>query len=279
ASGKWAANQVFLVRPDDHLQRMLRRHAKLVESLHHLDRGHRAHVSVEVAAVWDGVNVRAKQNARQRCISSCARSKNISRLINARLQPCFGHRFHRVFAPAYVSIRICYAAHTIGERSAFRPSKDAEPFEPLSQSRGIHSQHDFLFLRRGQRWHRKSSTRGGHAIEQLTPINTHAPRSLFRICATAWIATHGFALAFAGTQARTALGSSNASNAATSMEHPAKARPPCSVPVFSVMNPTMDGPKNPPRFPTELMNAIPLAAENPVKNSLGMAQNRLSELQ
>jgi len=45
------------------------------------------------------------------------------------------------------------------------------------------------------------------------------------------------------------------------------------------MNPTMDGPKNPPRFPTELMNAIPLAADNPVKNSLGIAQKGLSELQ
>ena len=63
------------------------------------------------------------------------------------------------------------------------------------------------------------------------------------------------------------------------METPANARPPYSVPVFCVMNPTMDGPKNPPRFPTELMNAIPLAAENPDKNSLGIAQKGLRELQ
>lgn len=75
------------------------------------------------------------------------------------------------------------------------------------------------------------------------------------------------------------FGSSNTSVAATSMETPAKARPPYNAPVFAVMNPTIDGPKNPPRFPTELMIAIPLAAENPDKNSLGIAQKGLRELQ
>jgi len=85
---------------------------------------------------------------------------------------------------------------------------------------------------------------------------------------------------YAGVQrAADIFGSNTTSIAPTSMETPAKARPPYSVPVFCVMKPTMDGPKNPPRFPTELMNAIPLAAENPDKNSLGIAQKGLRELQ
>src|SRR5438874_11856047 len=56
------------------------------------------------------------------------------------------------------------------------------------------------------------------------------------------------------------------------MDTPANPSPPYKLPVFWLINPTTDGPKNPPRFPTELMTAIPLAAENPVRNSLGIAQ-------
>src|SRR5207247_8802602 len=83
----------------------------------------------------------------------------------------------------------------------------------------------------------------------------------------------------AGTRTGASFGSSSTSVAATSMEIPANARPPYRVPVFCVMKPTKDGPKNPPRFPAELIKAIPLAAENPVKNSLGIAQKGLRELQ
>jgi hypothetical protein len=34
----------------------------------------------------------------------------------------------------------------------------------------------------------------------------------------------------------------------------------------------MYGPTKPPRLPTQFTNAMPAAAENPVKNSLGNAQ-------
>lgn len=92
-------------------------------------------------------------------------------------------------------------------------------------------------------------------------------------------AIHGLAFASAAIGTFAALGRSITNITVASSEIPANARPPYRVPVFCVMNPTMEGPKNPPRFPTELMIAIPLAAENPVRNSLGMAQNGLNELQ
>ena len=75
------------------------------------------------------------------------------------------------------------------------------------------------------------------------------------------------------------FGRNKTSVAATSMEIPANARPPYSVPLFWVINPTTYGPTNPPRFPKELIKAMPLAADNPVKNSLGIAQKGLRELQ
>src|SRR6266849_6860354 len=39
------------------------------------------------------------------------------------------------------------------------------------------------------------------------------------------------------------------------------------------MNPTTKGPTKPPRFPTELIKAKPVATAEPERNSLGMAQN------
>ncbi len=55
----------------------------------------------------------------------------------------------------------------------------------------------------------------------------------------------------------------------TSTETPAKARPPYKLPVLWRIKPTAYGPTNPPRMPTEVINAMPEAAENPVRNSLG----------
>jgi hypothetical protein len=37
--------------------------------------------------------------------------------------------------------------------------------------------------------------------------------------------------------------------------------------------PMIDGPTKPPRFPTELMKAIPEAAEKPARNLLGIEKN------
>ena len=55
-------------------------------------------------------------------------------------------------------------------------------------------------------------------------------------------------------------------------EMPAKTRPPWKFPVAWLIAPIAYGPINPPRFPTELMNASPAAAETPAKNSFGRDQ-------
>lgn len=44
------------------------------------------------------------------------------------------------------------------------------------------------------------------------------------------------------------------------------------LPVLSITTPTSVGPTNPPRFPTELINAIPPAAAVPLKNVVERAQ-------
>ena len=55
-------------------------------------------------------------------------------------------------------------------------------------------------------------------------------------------------------------------------EMPAKTRPPWKLPVALLIAPIAYGPIKPPRFPTELMKAIPAAAEKPIKNSFGRDQ-------
>src|SRR5579864_9378466 len=49
--------------------------------------------------------------------------------------------------------------------------------------------------------------------------------------------------------------------------------PPRNCPVEVRTSPMMYGPKNPPRFPTELMNAIPAAAAVADRSEVGIAQN------
>jgi hypothetical protein len=63
----------------------------------------------------------------------------------------------------------------------------------------------------------------------------------------------------------------NASTSSADMNYeiPAKTSPPRKLPVILLIAPIAYGPTNPPRFPRELINAIPAAAENPAKNSLG----------
>jgi hypothetical protein len=49
--------------------------------------------------------------------------------------------------------------------------------------------------------------------------------------------------------------------------------PPAKLPVASFITPTYQGPKKPPRLPSELIHAIEAAAAVPVRNIGGMAQN------
>src|SRR5271166_859754 len=50
-------------------------------------------------------------------------------------------------------------------------------------------------------------------------------------------------------------------------------RPPAKLSVRSFTTPTYQGPKNPPRLPIELIQAIEAAAAVPVRNIGGIAQN------
>ena len=57
-----------------------------------------------------------------------------------------------------------------------------------------------------------------------------------------------------------------------SNETPANKRPPRKLPICLLIAPIAKGPTKPPRVPMELISAIPAAAENAVKNSLGNDQ-------
>jgi len=68
------------------------------------------------------------------------------------------------------------------------------------------------------------------------------------------------------------LGNSKTSVADMNNETPTPAKPERIFPVLAAIAPIAYGPANAPRFPTELIKAIPAAAENPVRNSLGIDQ-------
>src|SRR5215472_10363986 len=72
--------------------------------------------------------------------------------------------------------------------------------------------------------------------------------------------------------ARAFLGNAKTSVADTNKESPATARPLYKLPVLSLIAPIADGPTNPLRLAMEVINAMPEAAEYPVRNSLGIVQ-------
>jgi hypothetical protein len=72
--------------------------------------------------------------------------------------------------------------------------------------------------------------------------------------------------------ARALFGRSDASVAHTNKETPVRAKPPYKLPALA-NHPNRVGPANRPRLATELIKAIPEAAANLVRNSLGSDQN------
>lgn len=68
-------------------------------------------------------------------------------------------------------------------------------------------------------------------------------------------------------------GRRSTSTAETNNETPARAIPLWIPPVPLASAPMAIGPANPPKFPTELIKAMPEAAENPTRNSLGNEKN------
>src|SRR5437588_6576149 len=158
---------------------MLRRHMMFLESLHYLDRRHRADIAVKVSAVRHGIDVRPKKDARQRRVPTGACSKDVSRRINARLEPGLTHRIHGVVSAANIGIRIGHAAYAIGECSSGGPSVDTEIFKAAPESRRINAQGGVLALGAGQPGHSRTDARKGRGVEQFPPIYTHDPAPLF----------------------------------------------------------------------------------------------------
>jgi hypothetical protein len=72
--------------------------------------------------------------------------------------------------------------------------------------------------------------------------------------------------------ARAFLGNTKTSVADTNKESPATARPPYKLPVLLLIAPIAEGPTKPLRLAMEVINAMPEAAEYPVRNSLGIVQ-------
>ena len=60
--------------------------------------------------------------------------------------------------------------------------------------------------------------------------------------------------------------------AETNKDAPANAKPAYKLPVLWPIHPSAYGPTNPPKLPTEVINAIPEAAEIPARNSFGSDQ-------
>ena len=75
------------------------------------------------------------------------------------------------------------------------------------------------------------------------------------------------------TSTRAFLGRSSMSVAQTNKDAPANAKPVYRLPVLWTIQPTAYGPANPERFVIELTNAMPEAADTPVRNSPGNDQN------
>ena len=63
AGRRGTADQILLVRADDHFERMPGRHVMFLEGFDHLDGRHRAHTAIKIAPVRHGIDVRTKKNA------------------------------------------------------------------------------------------------------------------------------------------------------------------------------------------------------------------------
>jgi hypothetical protein len=80
----------------------------------------------------------------------------------------------------------------------------------------------------------------------------------------AWDVRDREAPAFRGRRRKSAADTKHAT--------PATARPLYKFPVLRLIMPTAYGPAKPPRFATDVINAMPDAAANPARNSLGDAK-------
>ena len=145
AAGEAAAERhAFFGRPDHHLQRMARAHVGGSQRLERAERGERAEVAVEVAAVRHRVDVRTEEDGRQGRVGAGAASEDVAGRIDAGLETGRPHQVDDVPAAGDIGVRVGDAADAVGERAARRPAEHAERLDPLSQRRRIDSSRQVL---------------------------------------------------------------------------------------------------------------------------------------
>ena len=130
-----AREPALLVAPDRDLEGMAVAVALLAQHLRHLDRGHRAHVAVVVAAFGHGIDVRAEEDGGGVRVEAGPAAEDVPHGIDAHVQPRRAHHLHREGPPLDVGGREGHAAH-----SALRVGAEArEVLEAPLQPRRVHA--------------------------------------------------------------------------------------------------------------------------------------------
>ncbi len=111
ASHRLAADDsAFLVGEDDELERMPRGDAVLTQQLRHLDGAQHAHVAVVIAALRDGVDVRAGHDHGQRRIGAGTASDDVACRVDPHFEPGTPHQRRDVFASGDIRVAERHAA-------------------------------------------------------------------------------------------------------------------------------------------------------------------------
>ena len=126
---------VLLVLEEDDLDGMARRRARLAQAVGDLDGGHGTDLSVVVAAVGHGVDVRAEHEGRERRLASLTPAEDVPRRVDADVEPRLAHPVHGEVPPGSVGLAIGHTRDT-SLRSAPEAS---EPGETLVQAGAVHA--------------------------------------------------------------------------------------------------------------------------------------------
>ena len=127
----------FLVRPDDHLQRVAGAQACCRDGFEHAQRRERSEITVEVAAVRHRIDVRTEKDRRQCPVGSGAATEDVACGVHAGFKTGRPHQADHVPTTSDIRIRIGDPTDPVSEGPARRSSEPAECLNPLSQRRRI----------------------------------------------------------------------------------------------------------------------------------------------
>ena len=88
------------------------------QRLERAERGERAQITVEVAAVRHRIDVRSEEDRRQRRVGAGAASEDIAGRVHAGIETGRPHQVDHVPTPGDIGVGVGDAAHTVGERAA-----------------------------------------------------------------------------------------------------------------------------------------------------------------